>query len=386
MNKEHQEKLADLLQKFQEGTATNAEIEQLANFYVNHQGSEEWPHDLHLKGQVKEKIFSKIESKFKKNQRDTGKVIPLFQRRIFKYAVAASIAILIAIPIFLINKAKIKNSPNQEVTNIQSGTDKATLTLGDGSEILLEKGKTFQANNLRSNGKQLVYNAHENEEDRTKITYNYLSIPRGGQFFVKLEDGTQVWLNSESKLKFPTKFIDGQKRVVELIYGEAYFDVSSSTHHKGSRFKVVAKGQDIEVLGTEFNIRSYKNQDSNYTTLIEGEVNVGNNNSIVKISPGQQSVVNKNGIGSISVWDVDVRYEIAWKNGLFMFHKESLESILETLSRWYDLEVVFKTEEKKREVFSGMLKRTSTVTELLNNIEKTGDVKFIIENGRITVK
>ena len=155
---------------------------------------------------------------------------------------------------------------------ITTGSDKAVLTLEDGSNIELEKGKAFKTNVVNSNGEKLVYN----KTNQTKITYNYLTIPRGGQYFVKLSDGTEVWLNSESQLKFPVAFIKGQTREVTLVYGEAYFAVSPSTNHNGATFKVMNQGQEVEVLGTEFNIKAYKDEINIYTTLVEGKVTVSN--------------------------------------------------------------------------------------------------------------
>lgn len=275
------------------------------------------------------------------------------------------------------------NTPSLVKTDIFPGANKATLTLDDGSEIILDKGNIYQTPNANSNGEEIIYETNTNNNE--EVSYNYLTIPRGGQFFVKLSDGTNVWLNSETQLKYPVNFIDGKTREVELVYGEAYFDVSHSTEHNGASFVVKNQMQNIEVLGTEFNIKAYKDNPVYYTTLIEGKVNVSNDVSQKILSPGEQSIVNGKS-DNINIRKVDVNYEVAWKNGLFMFKKESLQEMLKTLSRWYDVEVVFENEERKGEIFSGMLKRSDKLEDLLNNLEETGDVKFLIENQKVIVR
>ena len=275
------------------------------------------------------------------------------------------------------------NTPSLVKTDIFPGANKATLTLDDGSEIILDKGNIYQTPNANSNGEEIIYETNTNNNE--EVSYNYLTIPRGGQFFVKLSDGTNVWLNSETQLKYPVNFIDGKTREVELVYGEAYFDVSHSTEHNGASFVVKNQMQNIEVLGTEFNIKAYKDNPIYYTTLIEGKVNVSNDVSQKILSPGEQSIVNGKS-DNINIRKVDVNYEVAWKNGLFMFKKESLQEMLKTLSRWYDVEVVFENEERKGEIFSGMLKRSDKLEDLLNNLEETGDVKFLIENQKVIVR
>ena len=191
--------------------------------------------------------------------------------------VAASIVILISSVIFFNKEPNNFNNNDTQIAipiiinNIETGTDKAILTLANGSEIALIKGETYKGQNVSSDGKEIVYNGKAVSKE---ITYNYLTTPSGGQFFVKLSDGTQVWLNSESRLKYPVTFLDGEIRQVELVYGEAYFDVSPSTAHKGLKFKVINQAQEVEVLGTEFNIKAYKDESNIFTTLIEGKVAV----------------------------------------------------------------------------------------------------------------
>ena len=287
-----------------------------------------------------------------------------------KYAVAASIIFVAGF--LYVNKTKevkedIKDSPAIVVQEpILPGTDKAILTLANGTSVALEKGENYKKDNLNSNGEELVYSPSSSKE----IAFNYLTVPRGGQFFIQLADGTKVWLNSDSKLKYPENFTEGKVREVELVYGEAYFDVSPSTDHKGAKFKVLSKYQDIEVLGTEFNVKAYTDEDKIYTTLAEGKVSLEKENVKSFLAPGQQAVT-KQGIGKVTVQYIDVAAEISWKKGLFTFKRESLKQIMKTLSRWYNVDVVFLNKDLENIEFKGVFNKKQTIEEVLTLIQNT---------------
>ena len=267
---------------------------------------------------------------------------------------------------------------------IEAGTDKAVLTLEDGSVVTLEKDKIYQKENLVSNGKELVYN--NGNKSKSGLAYNYLTIPRGGQFQIKLSDGTKVWLNSETKLKFPVAFVDGSLREVELIYGEAFFDVSPSTEHKGAKFKVLNKDQEVEVLGTEFNIKAYKDEDKIYTTLVEGKVTVSCFNSKKYMVPNQQTIINlKN--GDITINPIDAYNEVLWTKGIFSFKSKTLKEIMNVMSRWYDVEVVFKNTELEKVKFNGVLSKNDNIKEILTIIKKTNFInEYEIKDQKIIIK
>ncbi len=285
----------------------------------------------------------------------------------YKYAAVAVVVISIAAN-FILNETPANITQPEIVNNntIQIGTDKAILTLEDGSVVALEKGNNYQTQNANSNGEELIYKVNNAHSKQT--VYNYLTIPRGGQFFIKLSDGTQVWLNSESQLKFPVSFIEGETREVELVYGEAYFDVSPSTEHKGSTFKVVNKYQEIEVLGTEFNMKAYKDDANIYTTLVEGKVsiNAASTNKILK--PSQQANLNLNN-SAMEVSTVDTYNETSWKDGVFSFRRKSLEEIMKVLSRWYDMDVEFANQDLKSAGFNGVLGKDQNLKDILNSIK-----------------
>lgn len=304
-----------------------------------------------------------------------------------KIAFAASIILLVGISLFnqfYFNETIIIRDP------IVIGTDKAVLTLENGDQVILEKGQKFQNKTVNSDGKELSYsikNRSSSNFKNEKIASNFLTIPRGGQFSLNLEDGTKVLLNSDSKIKYPVKFIKGKKRQVELLYGEAFFDVSSSKNNNGSEFIVSTKTQKINVLGTKFNVKSYGGDDVITTTLVEGKVKVENGENQILLFPNQQSKVDSNS-AIIDVSDVDVSQQISWIKGLFSFNDTSLEDIMHTLSRWYDLEFIFKSANQKKFIFSGILERTKSIEDILFIIEKTSssnEINFEINNKTIII-
>jgi ferric-dicitrate binding protein FerR (iron transport regulator) len=309
-------------------------------------------------------------------------------KTIQKYSKYAALVVGILFSIYFLKDVVFEESidRNPVIVNstIEPGTDKATLTLEDGSQIVLEKGESFQTGNVNSNGEEIVYEAETT--NKKEIAYNYLTIPRGGQFFIKLSDGTQVWLNSESQLKYPVSFIEGEARKVELVYGEAYFDVSPSSEHGGSKFKVFNQSQEIEVLGTEFNIKAYRDEINIYTTLVEGKVSVNSKISNQILKPSQQTNLNleKN---SITVSEVNVYNEVSWKDGVLSFRRKPLVDIMKVLSRWYNIDVYFENPELKSVGFNGVLGKDQNIEDILETIKNFGVIEdYDIENNKITLK
>ncbi|MEP5338381.1 MAG: FecR domain-containing protein [Algibacter sp.] len=308
----------------------------------------------------------------------------------WKYGAAASVLIIVALTVFL-NKGR--ETPFSEPlivnNNIKIGSDKATLTLADGSEVTLEKGTAYQTNYISSNGEEIVYHkATKNQQPTTNnhTVYNTLTIPRGGQFFVELSDGTQVWLNSESQLKYPVAFNNGETRQVELVYGEAYFDVSPSTTHQGAKFKVFNQSQEVEVLGTEFNIKAYKDESHIYTTLVEGKVAISTANTNQILVPNQQSNLNIE-TNNISMTTVDVDIEISWKDGVFDFSKMPLKDIMTVLSRWYDVDVIFENKALEAIIFTGALGKDQSLEDILSALKSTNFINgYKINNKMLTLE
>ena len=312
------------------------------------------------------------------------------EKRYSIYKYAAAIVILITVgTIWFPVKENIQVHPTIDAVviqkdSIQIGTDKATLTLDDGSEIVLAKGESVETDKASSNGEQLVYTDGQESTEKI-IAKNTLTIPRGGQFVLVLADGTKVWVNSETRLRYPVSFTANKTREVELVYGEAYFDVSPSTEHNGSRFVVLTDRQRVEVLGTEFNIKAYSVDKYVSTTLVEGKVLVENGMESKNLSPGHQSVLDRDS-KKLGVSKVDVYNEVSWKDGLFSFENRSLEDIMQVLARWYDVEVVFEDKAIEELSFNGVFRKTLSLKEILDIIQNTNVVKYEINGKTIIMK
>ena len=294
------------------------------------------------------------------------------------------------------NKEQPAEVLNTFVTTVESGVDKAILTLDDGSNIILEEGTVYNNKTVASNGEGVIYKKEQetiiNLEDKvetnkteSKIAYNYLTTPRGGEFQITLADGTQVWLNSETKLKYPTVFKKGETRQVELVYGEAYFDVSSSKNHNGATFKVISNLQEVEVFGTEFNIKAYKDEESVYTTLAEGKVAVSNFAFKDNLKVGQQSIISKS-TGEIAIKTVNIYNETAWRLGSFSFKNKTLKEIMKVLSRWYDVDIVFENKKLETIKFNGLLSKKMTLEEILIPIKRSSNLNYTVNDSKIILK
>jgi len=333
---------------------------------------------LNLANQIKKKEdWGKVKSNITK---------PSVRFLYWKYTAAAAVIGLLATTYFF--RGTLFNNSNESIpiivnNNIETGTDRATLTLEDGTVIALEKGNSYEADNIKSNGEKIIYNSKNNSK---KLAYHYITIPRGGQFFIELSDGTKVWLNSETQLKYPVSFIKGKTRNVELVYGEAYFDVSPSVNHKGSKFKVINQNQVVEVLGTAFNIKAYKDEANIYTTLAEGKVALDFNGKKQKLSPTQQSNFNLN-TNALLIVNVDVYNEVSWRQGVFSFENKPLKEIMKVLSRWYDMDVVFVNKETENEAFTGVLGKDQNIEDILATIKNFGVINnYYIKNKTIILK
>ncbi|QTD36911.1 FecR family protein [Polaribacter batillariae] len=376
-----------IILKYLNGEITNLEQEHLLNWLKNPKNIKKFQALVKENYQL-DLIYNDIDDEIALREVKTliqNKEKPV--RKIYlPYYAAASILLLISLT-FLFNKNTNENETVKQVlhkNNITIGSDKAILTLEDGKEIALDKQQNYATNNFKSNGEQIIYNPPS--KPIPNIVYNYLTVPRGAQFQIKLADNTKVWLNSESQIKYPVHFVKGQDRQVELVYGEAYFDVSSSTKNGGDQFKVLTHGQEVKVLGTEFNIKAYKEETDIYTTLVEGRIRVNNTQSYAILKPNQQSV-NSTTSNTLNVVDVDIYNEISWKNGVFSFKRTSLKEIMKVLSRWYDFKVVFENNTLKEQKFIGVLNKNQSIDDILTTLKSASIIKdYQIKNKTIILK
>ncbi|MNK53772.1 fec operon regulator FecR [compost metagenome] len=361
-----------LLNRYLSGDTNLEENNKLLNYYESFQTDSEWDEALGSKDELEFRMRTRLQNAIRSEESKVIPIQPFYTKTAFKLTVmAASLLLLISISLIInkTNPLKIE-TPQVAHKEILIGSDKATLTLEDGSVIALEKGKSYTKGNASSNGEKLVYNSNGKS---AAIANNLLTIPRGGQFFVQLADSTKVWLNSESQLRYPVAFVDGETRQVELVYGEAYFEVSPSTKHKGSRFKVKTQEQNVEVIGTEFNIKAYRDETAIYTTLVQGVVAVSNAAKKQILTPNQQSKITEYN-GNINVSEVDVYNEISWRKGLFVFKGMPLKDIARVLSRWYDIDIVFADPALGNVKFNGVLNKNQKLEDILTTIK---NINFI---------
>ena len=261
------------------------------------------------------------------------------------------------------------------------GTEKAELVLSDGTKVALgaHTDSIFADNGSsihRTANGEIVYG--KGETTRAEA-WNTIYIPNGGQYMVTLEDGTRVWLNAASTLKYPLKF-KGPERKVELIAGEAYFEVASN---KEKPFIVVANRMDVQAVGTAFNVNSYTDSDSSTeTTLVEGIIKVKALNKTNTLLPGNEIITNP--AGSI-IAKADLESVTAWKNGLFLFKGRPLPEVMKQLARWYDVEIKYDQFFTEKKFFTGEIKRNVPISKLLEMMELTGIARFRIMNHEIVV-
>lgn len=335
-------------------------------------------------------ILSKVDTKAVEiDQHRPLRIVSLRKRSYRFVAAAASIAILLLAGFYLRDKEALAVNSNsvskQTARVIPPGASKAILTLEDGSEIELKKGSNYSNQKTKVKGTEIIYDENTLESN-SKISYNFLTVPRGGTYCVELSDKTKVWLNSESKLKFPISFAEGSTREVVLEYGEAYFEVSPSTKHNGARFAVLTKEQQVEVLGTQFNVKAYQDEALIFTTLLEGSILLNLADISQKLVPGQQSVLNRN-TKKVAINEVATQYEVGWKNGLFTFKNKSLKEIMKVLSRWYDVDFVFADKKLESIEFKGQINRNQDLESILKLIQKTKYIDaYEVKNKTVILK
>jgi transmembrane sensor len=315
-----------------------------------------------------------------------GKLVSLAKsRRKSMFAAAAVILILIGLGTFLWVRYPKKNTStyafNEFKNDVAPGGNKAILTLADGKKITLDSASK---GNLASQGGVKVTKVDAgrlsytgNLASGSEMVYNAVSTPSGGQYEITLADGTKVWLNALSTLKFPTAF-SGHERSVQLS-GEAYFEVSKDNKKP---FHVNANGIDVEVLGTHFNVNAYPDETSIKTTLLEGKVKLVKAGAIILLKPGEQGQTD-GASGFVLVKDADVNQAVAWKNGFFSFEDVNIQAVMRQLERWYGIKVQYEGNPVQGS-FGGKMGRDLSLTQVLTGLSKS-DVHFHLEGTTLTV-
>lgn len=312
------------------------------------------------------------------------------------YVAAASVLIMVSLIGYKMfnGKQRVTEAENPKMVQIKDigpGQYKARLTLDDGTVIVLDSasnGKMVQqgGTNVFNKDGQLIY---QPKEKTNEVLYNTLSTAKGETYPVKLSDGTMVWLNAESSIRYPVSF-NGDIRKVQVT-GEAYFEVKPSLAlladgHTGKRpFVVDAPGMEVVVLGTHFNINSYSDESAVKTTLLEGKVKVlsKSGSAVAILEPGQQAKLERSSQELEKIDDVDVDAEVAWHYGYFQFQREDLKAVLRQLARWYDVDVVYQGN-LPDEKFGGKISRSNSLLQVLGTLHSNG-VHFRLEGKKIFV-
>lgn len=294
---------------------------------------------------------------------------------------AAVIVLFVSIGIFwLVNEEK-QEVENGTVAQIEHGSMKAQLVLANGKKVDLRPETSLQleevgGTRILTSDDRVKYSGKDSLAGQlAEVKYNTLIVPRGGEFSLELADGTRVWLNAESRLRYPVAFT-GKERKVEME-GEVYFEVAKN---KEKPFIVTVNGVDIRVLGTSFNVSAY--QEDVVTTLVEGKVQLKKGNEQVILSPNQQAIWSDD---EFRVKQVDARNYVLWKEGIFYFEDVDLETILDDMARWYNVNVFYMNPALKEMKFSVEIRRYGDINEILRRIGQTKRVKFEIKDRTINV-
>ena len=308
------------------------------------------------------------------------------RRMTLRWSIAASIILLVGLFVGRTINGVRDIHEEQELAKsvMQPGTSKAILMMADGKEVVLEQGQNLnillnERVRVATSSQGIVY--EEYGKGMVTEEYNKLTTPVGGEYSLVLSDGTKVFLNADSELKYPVEFSDG-KRIVDLK-GEAYFEV-----HKDSLrpFIVRMNGAEVTVLGTSFNVNTYGDDGQIYTTLVNGSVRVSSvkNGQAEVLKPGMQSVMDVQS-GQLTVREVDVEPYVAWREGRFVFRAMTLDLIMRQLQRWYDFEVFYQNPELKHYEFRGVIKRDMDLDKVLSVIKVTTNVDFEVKGKVITI-
>jgi transmembrane sensor len=388
----------NLIEKYIANTCAKKELDQLLLMVENGENIEELSQilkDHWEKSRSKSaEIQVDLELKFSMLMQEAKFESPVFSIKSnrstrkwkIQYAAAAIIICMFSIGAYFLFKStpqkKISKTENikRDKNEVVPGGNKALLTLADGSSIILDSAQngtlTTQGNTkiLTLNG-MLSYNSLN--KTPSVVLYNTISTPRGGQYQLVLADGSKVWLNAASSLRFPVTFV-GKERKVELL-GEAYFEIAKNT---SMPFKVKVDEMEIEVLGTHFNINSYDDESAIRTTLLEGSVKINKNHTYSILKPGQQAQMNKAGDIRI-INDADIEKAIAWKEGNFQFDRDEIHSVMQQVERWYDVDVEYKADISSH--FIGTISRNVNLSQVLDMLHLTGGVNFEVKDRKIIV-
>ncbi|TYR37548.1 DUF4974 domain-containing protein [Sphingobacterium phlebotomi] len=381
-----QKRLTELINKVQEGRANEEEILALEDFYGQFEQRPGYMKHLDTPQKIayEELMYDRIHSEIQHVQK--VKHLKRRKEKIIKFTVAASILFLLGVALYIYRVPRPAIKQLDTVVSLpmetESDKDRPVLTLANGQKISLDDAEIGV---LSSDGDVIIrktddglisYETKKNNPNH--VEYNLMEIPRGQTYQIILPDGTKVWLNAVSSLRYPSAFT-GKNRPVQLI-GEGYFEVAEN---KQQPFVVKTASQTIEVLGTHFNVSSYSDEKLTKTTLFEGRVKVLHQDKSVILKPGQQAATMPQR-AAINIIPVDLENVLAWRKGVILFENADIQSIMRHLSRKYDIDVEYRGEIPNQK-FGGAFQQSASLKELLGYLESYGDVRFEIQGRRVIV-
>lgn len=369
--------LKDLIQRYLKGNTTPEETGALNEWYNSFDDSEV---SLPLEpGEDRQQLEQRLLNRLRPVMQPVRAKKPFYRR----YAVAATVAVLVAAAGIAIlqyrNVSPQKNIITAHTTTkeVPPANKKAMLTLGDGSTIALDDvangalAKQGGARVIKNTGGQLSYQA---DHAGGEVVYNTLTVPRGGQYQVVLPDGSKVWLNSASSLRYPTAFNGAERKVI--LQGQAYFEIAGKA---AQPFKVQANEMEVVVLGTRFDMMAYADEPTINATLLDGKIKV--QDKILR--PGQQAVLELTK-HQLTIGEADVNKIMAWKNGLFVFNNMDLPTILREIARWYDVEIIYQAK-PGQELYGGGISRNLNLSAVLHVLEENGTNHFKTDGNKVIV-
>ncbi|MCZ4221957.1 FecR family protein [Pedobacter rhodius] len=372
-----------LCEKYFRGECSPEELAKIAS-YQKRQGLNNISFEQQNQAEVRDALFNRVHDSIAQN---VSKPV-WFRSAAFKVA-ASLAAALIVFFYFAIRPAKDKVKPavakviKNQINDIPPGSANAILTLANGKSIKLndqQNGLISQQEHaaISKSGTGIILTAKNTDANESNLAFNKISVPRAGKYNITLSDGTKIWLNASSSLSFPTVF-SGQERKVRLT-GEAYFEVAKN---KKMPFIIDVNGkQEVEVLGTHFNITAFDDDKDITTALLEGSVRVHAKTKQVLIKPGEMVVNNLK--DNLSIRKADLDEIMAWKNDMFVFSNENITSVMKKIARWYDVEVSYKGDMANMNI-DGNYSRAKGLKSLLKNIELLDKVDFQVKERRVTV-
>ena len=376
-----------ILEKFKKEPLSPEETAALNNWFHSLHGAEKDFNDW-IKEYGEEQLKEQLEQSFRKRLAKTNtSAKPLVKKIMTAAAVLLLTVSLLEILHLLIRKNQnnsqpitAKSAPAEQITDHKT----AYIILSNGQKLVINKSaiNTFNQGNVKVSNTatgQLTYSAPHAANRTVTEQYNTLVVPKGNEYQLILEDGTRVWLNSASELKYPVQFSANQRTV--YLKGEAYFEVK---HNAQIPFVVKTTNMTVTDIGTAFNIKSYPDETQTLATLIEGQIKVQNPKNVQNkiIAPGQQAIIQQNQ-SSISIQKADIDASIGWKNGYFIFNDQDIHSVMNVIGRWYNKDISLQLNKPVK--IGGTFSKNENLEHLLKSIELIGNVHCSITNDKITI-